>query len=195
MLAKQHDPGRQSPLAAATDSKSCARCPFGELWTRVRYDAYCRRERARHARGRLSTPGRLRGALMPALSRSSRLGRGSAGVAARTGPLASSQGPRSWTRHACTLHGTLPARDTSAHEKRQNAPCVGSSRFSVEPHLLRCQGRLACRPGDAGGLAAALSPRRPGPWWRRRLRRREARLGTGTPPVPHRSCEGLGPRS
>jgi hypothetical protein len=42
----------------------------GELWTRIQYDAYCRLERARHARGALAQGGRLRKALVPALGRS-----------------------------------------------------------------------------------------------------------------------------
>ena len=41
--------------------------PVGELWTRVRYDAYCRLERAKHARGGLQDPDRLRKALVPGL--------------------------------------------------------------------------------------------------------------------------------
>jgi hypothetical protein len=62
---------RSGPLSTADRLKKLRAMSGGELWTRVRYDAYCRLERARHARGALSSPDRLRAALVPTLARSS----------------------------------------------------------------------------------------------------------------------------
>ena len=62
---------RSGPLSSADRLKKLRAMSAGELWTRVRYDAYCRLERARHARGALSSPDRLRTALVPILARAS----------------------------------------------------------------------------------------------------------------------------
>src|SRR5690606_27401462 len=51
------------PLDAATRLRKLIAMSPGEIWTRVRYSAYCRLERSRHARGALAAHDRLRRAL------------------------------------------------------------------------------------------------------------------------------------
>ncbi len=64
-------PAPSAPLAQADRLRKLRAMSAGELWTRVRYGAYCRIEKARHARGALTGPARLRRALVPELARSS----------------------------------------------------------------------------------------------------------------------------
>ena len=60
---------RRRPLDAASRIRKLRAMSVAELWTRIHYDAYCRVERARHARGAFTRPGRLQQALIPDLAR------------------------------------------------------------------------------------------------------------------------------
>jgi hypothetical protein len=59
----------RGPLGAAERLKKLRAMSPRELWTRVRYDGYCRIERKRHARGALAHGGDLRRVLVPRLAR------------------------------------------------------------------------------------------------------------------------------
>ena len=60
----------RKPLGAPSRLRKLRAMSSGELWSRVRYSAYCRLERARHARGALADTDRLRLALVRPLARS-----------------------------------------------------------------------------------------------------------------------------
>ena len=61
---------RRQPLDAASRVRKLRAMSVAELWARIQYGTYCRLERARHARGALARPDRLRRAIVPALARS-----------------------------------------------------------------------------------------------------------------------------
>jgi len=63
-------PPRTGPLNAVDRLRKLRAMPAGEIWTRLRYETYCRLERARHVRRSLPDPNGLHTALIPTLRHS-----------------------------------------------------------------------------------------------------------------------------
>src|SRR5688572_4306997 len=61
---------RSGPLTIADRLRKLRAMSPAEIWTRMRYEAYCRVERTRHTRGALERNDRVREAIVPSLARS-----------------------------------------------------------------------------------------------------------------------------